>query len=103
MADQTPPADELHAVRQQLKTLGEREQVLKQLMLSDPSARTGNQFIVELCEVTARRTDLKELRACHPDIVEQFTFPLKTTRVELRGIDQDTGEIVSARKARSAA
>lgn len=101
MADQLPPADELHAVRQQLKTLGEREAALKALMLSDPSARTGNQFIVELCEVTARRTDLKELRACHPDIVEQFTFPLKTTRVELRGLTED-GEVVSLRRKATA-
>ena len=92
-----PPADELHAVRAQLKTLGERETVLKQLMLSDPSARSGNQFVVELREVETTRVDLKELRAMHKDLVAEYTFPVKTTRVELRGISED-GEVVSLRR-----
>lgn len=92
-----PPADELAEVRATLKTLGERETVLRQLMLSDPSARTGNSYVVELSEVETTRTDLKELRACHPDLVDEFTFKVKTTRVELRGISDD-GEIVRIKR-----
>jgi hypothetical protein len=44
---------------------------------------------VDVLEVTSNRTDIKELRACHPDLVAEFTFPVKTTRVELRGVDED--------------
>ena len=92
-----PPADELHAIRQELKTLGERENVLRQLMLSDPSARTGNCHAVEVKTVTQDRTDLKELKAVYPDIVAEFTFPVKITRLEIVGINED-GELVSLRK-----
>jgi hypothetical protein len=102
VSDQQPPADELHAVRAQLKALGERENALKALMIHDPAARTGNQHVVELREVETSRTDIKEMRACHPDIVEQFTFKVKTTRVELRGLTDD-GEIVSLRAKGKAA
>jgi hypothetical protein len=102
MSDQLPPADQLAEVRAQLKTLGERESALKALMLNDPSARTGNQHVVELREVETSRTDIKEMRACHPAIVEQFTFKVKTTRVELRGLTDD-GEIVSLRAKGKAA
>jgi hypothetical protein len=89
VSDQLPPADELHAIRAQLKTLGERESALKALVINDPSARTGNQFLVEICEVVSRRTDLKALREMYPTEVEEHTYPIKTTRVELRGVDED--------------
>jgi hypothetical protein len=101
MSDQLPPADELHAVRAQLKTLGERESALKALMINDPSARTGNQHVVELREVETSRTDIKEMRACHPDLVAEFTFKVKTTRVELRGLTDD-GEIVRIKRGKAA-
>jgi hypothetical protein len=97
MSDQLPPADELQAVRAQLKTLGEREAALKALMIHDPSARSGNAYVVEICEVETRRCDLKELRAAYPAEVEEHTYPIKTLRVELRGVSED-GEIVSLRR-----
>jgi hypothetical protein len=97
VAEQLPPADELAAIRAQLKTLGEREAELRRLMIADPSARTGNAFVVELLEVETRRTDLKELRAMHEDLVEEYTFPQKVVRIELRGLSED-GEIVSLRR-----
>jgi hypothetical protein len=96
-SDQLPPADELFDVRDKLKQLTSRERVLTALMIADPSARTGNSHAVEVKEVETTRTDLKEMRACHADIVEQFTFPVKITRVELRGISDD-GELVSLRR-----
>jgi hypothetical protein len=90
MSDQQlPPADRLAEVRQQLRSLTEQEAALKALMINDPSARSGNNFIVEICEVESRRTDLKELRAAYPAEVEEHTYPIKTTRVELRGVDED--------------
>jgi hypothetical protein len=98
MSDQQlPPADRLAEVRQQLRSLTEQEAALKALVINDPSARTGNQFCVDVVEVASNRTDIKELRACHPDLVAEFTFQVKTTRVELRGISED-GEIISLRK-----
>jgi hypothetical protein len=97
VSDQLPPADQLAEVRQQLRSLTEQEAALKALVINDPSARTGNQFCVDVVEVASNRTDIKELRACHPDIVEQFTFKVKTTRVELRGLT-DAGEIVRIKR-----
>jgi hypothetical protein len=89
VSDQLPPADQLAEVRAQLRTLGERESALKALMINDPSARSGNAYVVEICEVETRRCDLKELRAAYPAEVEEHTYPIKTTRVELRGVDED--------------
>jgi hypothetical protein len=93
VSDQLPPADRLAEVRQQLRSLTEQEAALKALVINDPSARTGNQFCVDVVEVASNRTDIKELRACHPDLVAEFTFKVKTTRVELRGISED-GEVI---------
>jgi hypothetical protein len=96
---QIPPADELHSVRAQLKALEEREAELRQIMLADPSARTGNRFVVELREVVSQRTDLKELRAMYPDLVAEYTQPVATTRVELRAVTAD-GEVVAIPRKR---
>jgi hypothetical protein len=93
-----PPADELADIRAQLKALEKREDELKALMLSDPSARTGNAYVAEIREVTSRRTDIMELRATNPDLVDEYTFTIKTARVELKAIDQETGEITSLRR-----
>ena len=98
-SDQTqiPPADELWAVRDTIKQLTSREKELRALMLSDPSARTGNSYAAEIKDVATTRTDIKELRANHPSIVEQFTFTVFDKRVELRGINED-GELTSLRR-----
>ena len=98
---QQPPADELFAVRADIKALTERERTLRNLMLTDPSARTGNCYAVEITNVTTSRTDLKEMRKMHPDIVEQFTFPVAEQRVELRGVNED-GELTSLRRKTAA-
>ena len=95
--DNRPPADELFAVRAQIKELTAREVALRDLMLADPSARTGNVYIVEIRDVTTKRTDLNEMRKMYPDVVEQFTFPSTNQRVELRGVSDD-GEITSLRR-----
>ena len=95
--DNLPPADELWIVRDSIKSLTERERVLRALLLADPSARTGNAYAVEITDVKTTRTDLKELRKVHPDIVEQFTFPFTTQNVVLRGINED-GELTSLRR-----
>jgi aspartate carbamoyltransferase regulatory subunit len=94
------PADELADVRAQLKTLGERESALKALMLNDPSARTGNRYIVEIKTVTQDRTDIKELRACYPDIVAEQTHPVEVTRVELRELSE-AGEILRIKRGQT--
>ncbi|HEY1441368.1 MAG TPA: hypothetical protein VGF65_11130 [Mycobacterium sp.] len=96
MLTQIPPADELADVRARIKMLEEREVELRNLLIGDPSARTGNHYLVEVREVETKRTDLKELRAMYPDLVEEYTYPVKTTRVDLKGITED-GEIVSLR------
>jgi hypothetical protein len=95
--DQLPPADELFATREQIRALTDRERVLRALMLSDPSARTGNHYLAEIRDVQTTRTDLKELKAVHPDLVAEYTFKVTEQRVELRGINDD-GEIVSLRR-----
>lgn len=95
--DQLPPADELFATRAEIKRLTEREAALKALMINDPSARTGNAYVVEIREVVSNRTDLKELRAERPDWVDEHTYPVTTTRVEIACLNED-GEIISLRR-----
>jgi hypothetical protein len=97
MSDQLPPADELADVRSRLKELTGRERDLRSLMLSDPSARTGNRYLVEVRDVQTTRTDLKELKAAHPDLVAEYTFKVTEQRVELAALTED-GEIVSLRR-----
>jgi len=95
-----PPADELAETRNQIKQLSSRERELKALMIADPEARTGNSYAVEIKDVATTRTDIKELRAMYPDIVEQFTFTVTDKRVELRGISDD-GEVFNLRRKTS--
>src|SRR4029077_2305587 len=97
-----PVPDALAAVRAELKRLETHEAELKRILLTDPSARTGADWIAEIKEIETNRVDIKELRAMHKDLVEEYTFPTKVTRVELSAITED-GEIVSARQMRSAA
>jgi len=97
-----PVPDELAAVRADIKRLEERETELKRLVLENPDVRTGASWLAEVKTVEATRTDLKALRACHPDIVDQFTLQVPVTRVVLSGLTED-GEVVSARKLRSMA
>jgi hypothetical protein len=94
---QTPPADELWAIRNDIRRLTSREQVLKAIVIADPSARTGNKYCVEVKDVATARLDVKELRANYPEIAEQFTHTVTDKRVELRGISDD-GELVSLRR-----
>jgi len=92
-----PPADELFAVRDGIKQLQSRERELRSLMLSDPSARTGNLYAVTVKDVLTTRTDLAEMRKMYPEIVEQFTAKLTDQRVMLSQITED-GELVSLRR-----
>ena len=94
----TPPPDELHQVREDIKRLQSREVELRALLLDHPELRTGAHYLVEIKTTSQQRTDIKELRAMHPDIAEQYTFPVEIVRVETSRITED-GEIVPARKA----
>jgi hypothetical protein len=93
--------DELAAVRHEIRRLEERESALRGLLLANPDCRTGASWIAEVKTVQQERTDWKELRANHGDIVEQYTFPTEVTRVVLSGITED-GEVVPARQFRKA-
>jgi predicted phage-related endonuclease len=97
MTDQLPPADELFDVRDKIKQLASRERELKAIVIADPSARTGNHYAVDVKDVATARLDIKEMKANHPSIVEQFTHTVFDKRVELRGISDD-GELVSLRR-----
>lgn len=94
--------DELAAIRAQMKALETREAEIRVAILNDPSTRTGKDWVAEVRKVTQDRVDLKELRACYPAEVEEQTHPVEITRIVLSAIDQDTGEIMSARKFRKA-
>jgi hypothetical protein len=93
----TPVPDELADVRAQLKVLETREAELRQIIFGDPSARTGANWVAEIRTVTQERTDLKELRAQHPALVGEFTFPVEVTRIVLSGVTED-GELIPARR-----
>lgn len=96
---QTPPADELYAVGEQIKALEARKSELRQLMLTDPSARTGNDYVAIVKEVETRRLDQTALRAMYPAIAEEHTHAVRETRVEPHRIDHETGEIMPVRRA----
>ena len=98
----TPIPDELAAVRAEMKKLETREAELRQMIFADPDVRTGANWLAEIKTTQQQRTDMKELRAAHPAIVDEFTYPTEITRIVLSGISED-GEIVSARKMRSVA
>jgi len=94
-----PVPDELAAVRVQISMLQTREAELSALLLANPDIREGAGWLAEIKVTKQDRTDLKELRACHPDIVGEFTFPVEITSVVLSGITSE-GEIISARRMR---
>jgi len=93
-----PPADELFAIRAQLKALETREAEIKAVLLSDPSSRNGNAYVAEIRSITTNRCDIKELRAAYPQEVDEHTHPVTTMRVELKAIDQETGEILPVKR-----
>ena len=101
MSEQVPPADELAAIRDEIKTLKLREDELRAIILADPSARTGNKYLAEIVTVMQERTDLKELRANCPALVREYTFPIAITKVELRVVDDETGEITARPKRKA--
>jgi hypothetical protein len=95
-----PVPDELADTRAKIKALQQRENELKALLLANPDIREGAAWLAEVKTVTTQRVDLKELRAMHADLVDEYTFPADVVRVVLSGITTD-GEIVSARQLRS--
>lgn len=94
-----PVPDELADVRAMIKKLQDREAELRQMIFADPTARTGANWVAEIRTVTQDRTDLKELRAQHPSLIAEYTFPVEVTRIVLSGITQD-GELIPARRFR---
>jgi hypothetical protein len=99
----TPIPDRLAAVRAELKRLETEEAALRATLLAEPDTRTGANWLAEIRTVTQDRTDLRELRAAYPDQVAEHTYPQEISRIVLMGIDQDTGEIVPARRMRATA
>jgi hypothetical protein len=97
-----PVPDALAEVRARMKELETQEAELRNLLIANPDIREGAAWLAEVKVSQRETTDIKEMRANHPDIVEQFTFPVEITRVVLSGITED-GEIVPARAMRGAA
>jgi len=95
-----PVPDELAHVRAEIQRLEDRERELRRLLLTNADLRTGADWIAEVQVVQRDTLDLKELRACHPELLAEFTHSLPVERVVLSGVTED-GEIVSARKMRS--
>lgn len=102
MVDQIPPADELHAVRQQMDQLKQRADALRALLIGDKDSRTGNRYLAIVKNVPRRQFDLAEFRAGNKELADEYTHTVNDVRVELRGLTED-GEIVSTRKVRSTA
>jgi hypothetical protein len=96
-----PVPDALAEVRARMKELETQEAELRNLLIANPDIREGAAWLAEVKVSQRETTDIKEMRACHPDLVAEFTHALDVTRVVLSGIDADTGEIVSARQMRN--
>lgn len=93
------PADELFDVRDRIKELVDRERFLRNLMINEPTTRTGNRYVADVKDVTTHRTDYVEMRKAHPDIFDEFTYPLVEKRVEKLVITVD-GELVRPSRSR---
>ena len=96
----TPVPDELAVVRAQIKKLQAREEVLKRLVLDNPDIRSGANWLAEVKEIETSRLDIKELRAMHKELLDEYTFSQKTLRIELSVINSD-GEIIPARRLKA--
>ena len=96
-----PLPDRLAALRAEIKRLEDEESEIRRLLLLNEDMRTGAEWIAEIAVTRQNKTDLKELKACYPDIVAEHTHPTEITRIVLSGINEETGEIVSARKMRT--
>lgn len=92
-----PLPDQLADVREQLWRLKAKEEEIKASILANPDLCEGAHYLAEIKETTQERVDIKELRANHPSIVAEYTFPLKFTSIEISGITED-GEIVAIRR-----
>jgi hypothetical protein len=97
-----PVPDALAEVRARMKELETQEAELRNLLIANPDIREGAAWLAEVKVSQRETTDIKEMRACHPDLVAEFTHALDVTRVVLSGITED-GELVSVRAMRSAA
>lgn len=53
------PADELLTVRQRLRELKDREEVLREVLLGDPAARIGDFALVRVSQRATSRLDRK--------------------------------------------
>lgn len=95
-----PVPDELAAVRAQRAALETREEALKLILLNDPSARTGAEYVAVIKTIVKQTLDQKQLRLAAPDLVAEHTHAVEHKRIDLPRITED-GEIVSARKLRN--
>lgn len=94
-----PAPDELAEVREQIKALQAREEALRGQLLDHPELREGKDWLAEVKTVKQTRTDIKELRACHPDLVAEFTFPTEVRQLVLSRVTED-GELIPTAKYR---
>lgn len=97
-----PLPDQLADIRARIKTLQEQETALKGQLLAHPELRTGASWIAEIKTVQQTQTDWKQVREAAPELVAEHTYPREITRVELAGVDEETGEIIPARRFRAA-
>ena len=81
-----PVPDQLAGIREQIRALETHERELKEALIANPDIRMGANWLAEVKTVTTQRVDLKELRAMHADLVDEYTFPAEVTRVVLSGI-----------------
>ena len=91
-----PPADELFSVRDEIKRLKAREDVLRALMLADPSARTGNATRWRCVTWRPRALTSKSCAPCIPPSSSNSPSQATERRVELRAITAD-GELLNLR------
>lgn len=99
-ASNLPIPDQLAAVRAQMKALETREEELRLILLNDPSARTGAEYVAVIKTIVTPRLDRKQLSLAAPDLVAEHTHNVESKRIDLPRITED-GEIVSARQLRT--
>jgi hypothetical protein len=93
-ADQRAIPDRLAEVRARLKELEAEEEALREVLLGDPSAREGSEWLATVVNQVARLVRSSSLKGADPELWERLAVNVTRRQVRLRrrGEPEGVGE-----------
>jgi DNA-binding PucR family transcriptional regulator len=82
-ADQRAIPDRLAEVRERLKELQAEETALREILLTDPSARIGGDYLAMVHEHAATRVQSESLKAADPELWKRLAVRTTVQQVRL--------------------